>query len=394
MIFAKHVHRAVRIGGASTMAFSLLLSSTLMAPTPAYADTQSDLEAAQAQLSQIGEEYQSLQSQLQDAAANLEQTSSKIEETQNKLTQAQSTLSTSVTGDYKAGGVDLLQILLSSTDFNDLISRMFYVSKINEAQANAIEQVKELQTELKQQQADQEQVVEDTQAKLDEQAANQASAQALVDSLSDEVREELEAKAQEDATLAAGIQSAKQANQNTASTPVAGTDGNAYENVVNTMPSDVEPVTTTPSEPSTPSTSTSQSSEPTQPSEPQQTTTGSSSVSSPISYALAMAGQPYVYGGESLAEGGFDCSGLVYYAYQQIGITLPRTSDSQMAYVRANGRWTTSISELQYGDLVFFPGHVAFYVGNNQVFGATSPGNVASYGNIYWYGTFLGGGQI
>ena len=108
-----------------------------------------------------------------------------------------------------------------------------------------------------------------------------------------------------------------------------------------------------------------------------------------------MAGQPYVSGGESLAEGGFDCSGLVYYAYQKIGITLPRTSGGQYTYFRNNaGRFTTSVSQLQYGDVVFFPGHVAFYVGNGQVFGATRPGQVAGYGNIGWYGTFLGGGQL
>lgn len=403
MLVNEHVRRTARLAGTSSLVLSLLLGTAAVLPTAAYADTQSELEDAQAQLTQIGQEYQDLQAQLQQAAADLEQTSGKIEQTQNKLASAQETLSENVSGDYKTGGVDLLQILLSSTDFNDLISKVFYVNKVNDAQAKAIEQVKELQEQLKEQQAEQQEAVEQTQAKVDEQAANQASAQALVDSLSAEVKAELEQKAQEDAAIAAAMQSAQQASQSQVSTPIAGSNGNAYETVVNTIPDDVTPVApatdassetssgstaTTPSTPSAPS----QTTEPQQPS--QGATSGTSSVSSPVGYALAMAGQPYVYGGESLAEGGFDCSGLVYYAYQQIGITLPRTSDGQMSYVRSHGRWTTSVSELQYGDLVFFPGHVAFYVGNGQVFGATSPGKTAGYGNISWYGAFLGGGQI
>ena len=117
-------------------------------------------------------------------------------------------------------------------------------------------------------------------------------------------------------------------------------------------------------------------------------------MSSPIAHALAMAGAPYVSGGESMAEGGFDCSGLVYYAYRQVGITLPRSSSSQREYFRNNGRWTTDRSQLQYGDVVFFPGHVAFYVGNGQVYGARRPGVGASTTSMGYFGTFLGGGQL
>ena len=106
-----------------------------------------------------------------------------------------------------------------------------------------------------------------------------------------------------------------------------------------------------------------------------------------------MEGQPYVWGGDSLADGGFDCSGLVVYAYSCIGVSLPHNSGSLMNYCKNYGYFTTDISRLQYGDLVFWSGHVAFYVGNGMVFGATTFGQPAGYGQISWYGTPLGGGR-
>ncbi len=80
---------------------------------------------------------------------------------------------------------------------------------------------------------------------------------------------------------------------------------------------------------------------------------------------------------------GFDCSGLVQYAYAQAGIMLPRTSEAQAAFVQSLGGWTTNISQLVPGDLVFFagsdgtiqsPGHVGIYLGNNQMIQAPQTG--------------------
>lgn len=372
-------------------------------PIAAYADTQSELDAARAQLSEIGAEYQALQEKLQQAGAELEETASQIESTQQELDQAQKLLSQNVSDDYKQGNVSLIDILLSSTDFTDLISRVFYAGKVNDAQTEAIDQVKELQAQLEEQQAQQQANLEATQAQVDEQAANQARASALVASLSAELQAELEAEAAQNENLASGIQSAEDASNGASNVPVAGngstdnaggtvsgggsTGGGSSNNSNNTNNSGGG----TQGGGSTPAPSPTPEPDPAPPTN----SGGSATVSSPISYALAMAGQPYVSGGESLAEGGFDCSGLVYYAYRQIGITLPRSSGSQYTYFKNNaGRFTTNKNELQYGDVVFFPGHVAFYVGNGQVFGATRPGQVAGYGNINWYGAFLGGGQL
>ena len=100
---------------------------------------------------------------------------------------------------------------------------------------------------------------------------------------------------------------------------------------------------------------------------------------------------------------GFDCSGLVQYAYAQAGILLPRTSEAQAAFVQSLGGWTTSISQLVPGDLVFFagsdgtiqsPGHVGIYLGNNQMIQAPQTGQDVDIVTISSGYGFAGGGPV
>jgi cell wall-associated NlpC family hydrolase len=89
--------------------------------------------------------------------------------------------------------------------------------------------------------------------------------------------------------------------------------------------------------------------------------------------ALAQVGRPYVSGGES--PSGFDCSGLVQYAYRAAGVSLPRTTAGQIS-----AGTPVSESNLQIGDLVFFygGGHVGIYVGNGEVVHAPVPGQTVT----------------
>jgi cell wall-associated NlpC family hydrolase len=92
-------------------------------------------------------------------------------------------------------------------------------------------------------------------------------------------------------------------------------------------------------------------------------------------------GTPYVYGGEWLHHG-FDCSGLVQWAYRHAGVSLPRTSDSQHAAIPHVGR-----HHLQPGDLLFFyPGisHVAIYVGHGRMIEAPHTGLRVRTMDVYW----------
>lgn len=79
-------------------------------------------------------------------------------------------------------------------------------------------------------------------------------------------------------------------------------------------------------------------------------------------------GTPYVYGGESMDEGGMDCSGFVYNALNDAGYKVGRTT--AQGY-RAQGK-VVKKSEMQPGDLIFFgtgndASHIGIYIGNGQM---------------------------
>ncbi|WP_170215553.1 C40 family peptidase [Mesoaciditoga lauensis] len=71
-------------------------------------------------------------------------------------------------------------------------------------------------------------------------------------------------------------------------------------------------------------------------------------------------GTPYLWGGTSTY--GIDCSGYVGRLYDYVGIKIPRDSDQQRDFSQ-----TVEESELKIGDLAFFPGHVAFYIGDGKI---------------------------
>ena len=89
--------------------------------------------------------------------------------------------------------------------------------------------------------------------------------------------------------------------------------------------------------------------------------------------ALAQMGRPYRYGGNT--PEGFDCSGLVRYAYLAAGVDVPRTTIEQFRAARSIG-----LNKLAPGDLLFFRmdsreiTHVAIYTGNRRFVHAPQSG--------------------
>ncbi|WP_225822700.1 NlpC/P60 family protein [Streptomyces naphthomycinicus] len=94
-----------------------------------------------------------------------------------------------------------------------------------------------------------------------------------------------------------------------------------------------------------------------------------------LAAARSALGRPYVWGANG--PSGFDCSGLMQWAYAHAGIQLPRTSQEQ----RFAGR-QVPLSQARPGDLVVYrsdASHVAMYVGNGQVVHAPYPGAPVRY---------------
>jgi cell wall-associated NlpC family hydrolase len=92
--------------------------------------------------------------------------------------------------------------------------------------------------------------------------------------------------------------------------------------------------------------------------------------------ALEQVGAPYRYGGETPA--GFDCSGLVHYAYAKTGKRVPRTTGELWA-----ASSSVPLDELRAGDLLFFAfsgklQHVGLYVGEGRFAHAPSAGRTVS----------------
>lgn len=99
-----------------------------------------------------------------------------------------------------------------------------------------------------------------------------------------------------------------------------------------------------------------------------------------VQAALSMRGTPYRWGGES--PGGFDCSGLVLWAYAQAGRGgLPHSSSMQASMGRR-----ISVGELMPGDLVAYGSpvhHIGIYIGGGQYVHAPRTGDVVKVASIY-----------
>ena len=109
--------------------------------------------------------------------------------------------------------------------------------------------------------------------------------------------------------------------------------------------------------------------------------------------ALRAVGVPYRWGGSSLA-GGFDCSGLVYWAYARLGVELPHSSYALYDRGRQVAR-----SNMKPGDLLFFSGlgHVGIYLGRGRMVHAPHSGSlvqVVSLGRSGYGGRLVGARRI
>ncbi len=99
-----------------------------------------------------------------------------------------------------------------------------------------------------------------------------------------------------------------------------------------------------------------------------------------VNAAASKEGSPYAWG--AAGPNSFDCSGLVYWAYQQVGKTIPRTSQAMVA-----SGTPVSLDALQPGDIIaYYSGasHVGIYTGHGTIIDALNQNTVVQERSLHY----------
>lgn len=387
-------HRLTRGVLAGSLAVVLGLSGACFAPTLSYAATSDEisgqLETAQQELDELTYQLEVAQAKVYETEAQLSDTQDQISEledqvaeTLQELDEAREALSDHVSGFYKSGGVlSLTDLVLSSGSFEELTSNLYYASKVVDAENEQIQDVKQLQSELEEQQAELSEQEDQLQSLLEQQQADaaglesaQSEAQSYVNGLSSELQEALAAERAAEAERQR--QEAEAAAQEQENAQGGGTTNNGGATGGGTTGGGV-------------------------PSGGGSSQGGSGSLSSSqrstiVSAAKSQLGVSYVLGACNPGVA-MDCSGLTSYAYAQAGVSIPHQSGAQYRMVSNAGNLKTSASALSVGDLVFYQSggviyHVAIYIGGGQVCHANGYGSGVVITSVFLDSGFCGGGS-
>lgn len=358
--------------------------------TVAYAAQPAEIQAASDKIDSLAADLKDCQKsfdenegQLQQTATDIVNKEQEITETTQKLDAAKEMLSKRVRSSYKSGVSSVLELLMGSTNMQDLISRIHYMDSVSQEDARTIDNVRDLSRELSNQKAalETKQTEEQAQGKklqaqIDEIQSKLKEAQTYYNSLSAEAQAAIQKQAENTDSQAAFVMGALQENSNNTQSASA----NSASQSDNQRSGG-----STSSSSSTPSTPRSHS---------------YSNAGGPVANAYQLLGQGYryIWGSSDPSNGGFDCSGFTQYIFRLAGYPISRTTWTQSDEIKAKGNWKTSTSQLVAGDLVFFDNcnHVGIYVGGDQfIHSSCSRGPVCvSLSGYLSNSSFYGGGSI
>jgi cell wall-associated NlpC family hydrolase len=329
------------------------------------------------ELEQRINQYDYAQVQLGRIRHQLRQTKAQLRLTKRNLAAAELTLRRRAAAIYTSGGdTSSLAVLLGATSFNDLVNRLDESQRVSQQDSRIVNQVTGLRNSLSRKvatldraQTAQQRVVATREAerryiegRVAQVNAKLKSIQAqLVQMRAAEARRQEQLRREAAARLAVWKEQQRQRELQAAQAaatrpPSAGPAATAAD----TSGGTTDPASSTPSPPSAPA-------------------PPSSVGSQVVAIAMRYLGVPYVWGGAS--PSGFDCSGLVVYVFQQVGISLPHYTGSLFA-----GGTPVARDQLEPGDLVFFdgvpPGHVGIYVGGDQFIHAPETGDVVKISTL------------
>lgn len=399
----KRTNAVLALGLAATIALSSFPVSAQADPTSS--ELQQRVNEAYAQLLDYSQQAEVAGNQLEQVKSGLAsvqdqiaQTKQEIADKQAELEQDQKALSSRLSSSYKRGDASLLGVVLGSSDFGELFSNLFYANKVAARDRDAIDTVRtakqeltDQQTALEQQEAEKKQLVAEQEQKTAAVQQRASQMQSYYQGLDSDLQAAL---ANEAAVQAAQDALTKQQAQEAGSNSGATNSGNASSNTGSNSNANTNTNTNT---------NAGSNSNPS--SKPSQNTGSSSSGntnsgSAPggiLAFAQSKIGCAYSYGG--VGPSAYDCSGLVYAAYKNAGLSIARTADAQYRQVAAAGHLVKDVSSLKPGDLVFFYpgiGHVGVYEGNGSFVHASTYGVGvirSSLYSAYYASAFQGGGS-
>ena len=281
------------------------------------------------------------------------------------LAQARRQVADRVVSLYTSDEPDALAVVLGASSLGDLIDRIDSVNRISENDARIADEVTRFRNEvrarqehLEEAQAAQQKIVADRAAKRAAIEGQLAARQDLLASIKDQI-----------ATLEAAERSRQARLARQAKAQARSEDTQSSGSQDSGAPPSGEPAPSPTPSPVAP---------------PPQTH------SAVVNIALQYLGVPYRWGGAS--PSGFDCSGLLVYAFAKIGVYLPHSS-----YMQFNMGHYVPRSNLQPGDAVFFNGasHVGIYIGGGRFVHAPHTGDVVKISSLSesWYASTYAGAR-
>ena len=312
-----------------------LAGALVTAPQLAVADPPLTVDEAKVQVAEleteaaaIDQEYVGVKESLAQSKAQLKQKKADLAAQTKKVERLRVQAGQAALAQYQNRHLDTAAKLLLSDDTEDFLSQVSTLEKVSENQNSALQDYQSEQAKL----AELERSTETETAQLTKEQAELSKLRKSSDSKIAESKTVLDRLTEEERQrIAAEESQAQAAAQATAEggSPVSST----------TVPA------------------------------------GSSKGATALAFAKSQLGKPYRYA--SAGPDAYDCSGLTSAAWAKAGVSLPRTSQSQIGAGRS-----VSKSELQPGDLVFYYSgisHVGLYAGNGQIIHAPRPGKSVEY---------------
>lgn len=366
-----------RTVAALVVLFLLLPSAAFAAPTTPQieakkaeaAQAQAKLDAMRSDLEVQVEEYNKINDALRETRGRIAETRARLEVEDANLAHSQALLDARADGIYRGGSVDVLEVVLNTTSFEDFLTRIDLLMRIGTSDAQIVSTVKDARAQVAEtkrslEQRETEQVALRRQAEAKKQQVEGSIAQQkqFLDSLNGEIAKLIKEEEARQAAIAAERQrqleqeQARLAQQQQV-TPTSG--GRSADGA----PGEGHPEI--------------------------------------VGIAMKYIGVPYVWGGTD--PSGFDCSGLAQYCYAQIGITIPRVAQDQ--YYAGKHIASDRLDLLKPGDLLFFGRHkspdavhhVVIYAGGDNIIEAPYTGanvRVASLSERLSHGEYVGASRF